>query len=55
MVFFGDPFPLKDTDEKETPSIGSNLDSEIEVKLDQTAVPCGSVDPTLQTTDEVSC
>ncbi|KAK2513313.1 Dlec1, partial [Columba guinea] len=30
LLFFGDPFPLKDTDEKETPSIGSNLDSEIE-------------------------
>ncbi|PKK32004.1 deleted in lung and esophageal cancer 1 [Columba livia] len=54
LLFFGDPFPLKDTDEKETPSIGSNLDSEIEVKLDQTAVPCGSVDPALQTTDEPS-
>ncbi|NWX01416.1 DLEC1 protein, partial [Caloenas nicobarica] len=54
LLFFGDPFPLKDTDENETPSIGSNSESEIVVKLDQAAVPCGSIYPTLQTTDEVS-
>lgn len=55
LLFFGDPFPLKDTDENETPSTGNNSESEIVVKLDEAAVPCGSVYPTLQTTDEVSC
>ncbi|NXW83647.1 DLEC1 protein, partial [Alopecoenas beccarii] len=52
LLFFGDPFPLKDTDENENPSTGSSSKSEIVVKLDQTAVPCGSVYPALQTTDE---
>ncbi|NXY73098.1 DLEC1 protein, partial [Glareola pratincola] len=54
LMFFGDPFPPKDMDENETASIGSNSESEIMLKLDQTAVPCGSVYPASQTTDEVS-
>ncbi|NXA30447.1 DLEC1 protein, partial [Ibidorhyncha struthersii] len=54
LMLFGDPFPPKDTDENETASIGSNSESEIVLKLDQTAVPCGSIYPALQTTDEVS-
>ncbi|NWQ80071.1 DLEC1 protein, partial [Columbina picui] len=51
LLFFGDPFPLMDVDENETSSIGSNSESEVEVKSDQTAVPC--VSPTLQTADEL--
>ncbi|XP_071661470.1 deleted in lung and esophageal cancer protein 1 isoform X2 [Patagioenas fasciata] len=30
LLFFGDPFPLKDIDENETPSTGSNSESNIE-------------------------
>ncbi|OPJ85244.1 deleted in lung and esophageal cancer protein 1 [Patagioenas fasciata monilis] len=30
LLFFGDPFPLKDMDENETPSTGSNSESNIE-------------------------
>ncbi|NXI89657.1 DLEC1 protein, partial [Psophia crepitans] len=54
LMFFGDPFPPKVMDENETASIGSNSDSEILLKLDRTAIPCGSVYPASQTTDEVS-
>ncbi|KAM6117322.1 LOW QUALITY PROTEIN: deleted in lung and esophageal cancer protein 1-like [Pterocles gutturalis] len=54
LMFFGDPFPLKDMDENETASTGSNSESEITLKLDQTAIPCGSIYPALQTTDEPS-
>ncbi|NXJ92681.1 DLEC1 protein, partial [Corythaixoides concolor] len=54
LMFFGDPFPPKDTDENETASIGSNSESEIALKLDQTAVPYGSICPASQTTVEVS-
>ncbi|NXK08085.1 DLEC1 protein, partial [Herpetotheres cachinnans] len=54
LMFFGDPFPPKDTDENETASVGSTSESEIVLKLDQTAIPCGSIYPALQTTDEVS-
>ncbi|NXQ91537.1 DLEC1 protein, partial [Nyctibius grandis] len=54
LMFFGDPFPLKDTDENETASVGSTSESEIVLELDQTAIPCGSVYPASQTTDEVS-
>ncbi|XP_030345448.1 deleted in lung and esophageal cancer protein 1 isoform X2 [Strigops habroptila] len=53
LMFFEDPFPLKDTDENETASIGSTSESEIVLKLDQSAIPCGSIYPALQTTDEV--
>ncbi|XP_069715340.1 deleted in lung and esophageal cancer protein 1 [Phaenicophaeus curvirostris] len=54
LIFSGDPFPLKDTDENEIASIGSNSESEIVLKLDETAIPCGSIYPALQTTDESS-
>ncbi|KFV08281.1 Deleted in lung and esophageal cancer protein 1, partial [Tauraco erythrolophus] len=54
LMFFGDPFPPKDTDENETASIGSNSESEIALKLDQTAVPYGSICPASQTTVEPS-
>ncbi|NWS56289.1 DLEC1 protein, partial [Chunga burmeisteri] len=54
LMFFGDPFPPKDVDENETASIGSTSESEIVLKLDQTAIPHGSIYPALQTTDEVS-
>ncbi|NXX91171.1 DLEC1 protein, partial [Centropus bengalensis] len=54
LVFFGDPFPRKDTDENEIGSNGSNSESEIVLKLDETAIPCGSIHPASQITDEVS-
>ncbi|NXP51531.1 DLEC1 protein, partial [Heliornis fulica] len=54
LMFFGDPFPPKTTDENETASAGSHSESEIVLKLDQTAIPCGSVSPDSQTTDELS-
>ncbi|KAK4827909.1 hypothetical protein QYF61_022332 [Mycteria americana] len=54
LMFFGDPFPPKDMDENETASIGSNSESEIVLKLDQTAIPCGSIYSASQTTDEAS-
>jgi len=55
LVFFGDPFPPKDTDENETASVGGTSESELMFKLDQTAIRCGSIYPVSQTTDEVSC
>ncbi|KAM6281413.1 deleted in lung and esophageal cancer protein 1 [Porphyrio hochstetteri] len=54
LMFFGDPFPPKARDENETTSAGSNSESEIVLKLDQTAIPCGSIYPASQTTDESS-
>ncbi|KFQ40314.1 Deleted in lung and esophageal cancer protein 1, partial [Mesitornis unicolor] len=52
LMFCGDPFPPKDTDENGTASIGSTSESEIALKLDEAAVPCGSIYPASQTTDE---
>ncbi|NXT93698.1 DLEC1 protein, partial [Anhinga rufa] len=52
LMFFGDPFPPKDMDENETASTGSNSESEIALKSDQTAIPCGSIYSASQTTDE---
>ncbi|NXG51454.1 DLEC1 protein, partial [Psilopogon haemacephalus] len=52
LMFFGDPFPLQDVDESETASTGSTSESEITLKLDQAAIPCGSIHPASQTTDE---
>ncbi|NXG63044.1 DLEC1 protein, partial [Hemiprocne comata] len=52
LMFFGDPFPLKDRAENEAASVGSTSESEIMLKLEQAAIPCGSTDPALQTTDE---
>ncbi|NXX58053.1 DLEC1 protein, partial [Scopus umbretta] len=54
LMFFGDPFPPEDMDENETASIGSNSESEIVLKLDQTAIPHGSIYSASQTTDESS-
>ncbi|XP_074013742.1 deleted in lung and esophageal cancer protein 1 [Numenius arquata] len=54
LMFFGDPFPCKDTDENETESVGSSSESEIALKLDQTAIPHGSIYPASQTPDESS-
>ncbi|XP_071889969.1 deleted in lung and esophageal cancer protein 1 isoform X2 [Anas platyrhynchos] len=54
LMFFGDPFPPKDVDENETASTGSNSELEIALELDQPPIPCGSVYPALQTTDESS-
>ncbi|NXG70582.1 DLEC1 protein, partial [Baryphthengus martii] len=54
LMFFGDPFPPKDMTENETASVGSTSESEIVLKLDQTAIPCGSSYPASQTTDEPS-
>ncbi|NXP79038.1 DLEC1 protein, partial [Ramphastos sulfuratus] len=54
LMFFGDPFPLQDIDENETVSTGSTSESEIALKLDRAAIPCGSIHPASQTTDEVS-
>jgi len=53
LMLFEDPFPPKDMAKNETASTGSN--SEIVLGLDQPPVPCGSIHPSLQTTDEVSC
>ncbi|XP_031463677.1 deleted in lung and esophageal cancer protein 1 isoform X2 [Phasianus colchicus] len=52
LMFFGDPFPPKDMAKNETASTGSN--SEIVLGLDQPPIPCGSIHPALQTTDESS-
>ncbi|KFZ50995.1 Deleted in lung and esophageal cancer protein 1, partial [Antrostomus carolinensis] len=54
LMFFGDPFPPKDMDENETASVGSTSESEIVLKLDQTAIPRGSIYQASQTTDEPS-
>ncbi|XP_074938338.1 deleted in lung and esophageal cancer protein 1 [Phalacrocorax aristotelis] len=54
LMFFGDPFPPKDMDESETASTGSNSESEIVLKSDQTAIPCGSIYSASQTADESS-
>ncbi|NXP10426.1 DLEC1 protein, partial [Thinocorus orbignyianus] len=52
LMFFGDPFPPKDIGENETESLGSSLESETMLKLDQTVIPRGSIDPASQTPDE---
>ncbi|NXN91997.1 DLEC1 protein, partial [Rhinopomastus cyanomelas] len=55
LLCFGDPFPLKDSDENETTSVGSTSEPEVVLKLDQTAFPCGrSVSLASQPTDEPS-
>ncbi|XP_050174135.1 deleted in lung and esophageal cancer protein 1 [Myiozetetes cayanensis] len=52
LMLFEDPFPPQDMVGNEAASSGSTSKSEIVLKLDQTAVPCGSVYPASQTTDE---
>ncbi|NWX54276.1 DLEC1 protein, partial [Promerops cafer] len=54
LVLFGDPFPPVDMAGNETASSGSTSESEVVLKLDPTAIPCGSIYPALETTDEPS-
>lgn len=54
LVFFGHPFPPVDMAGKEVASSGSTSESEVLLKLDPAAIPCGSIYPALETTDEVS-
>ncbi|NXY14006.1 DLEC1 protein, partial [Atrichornis clamosus] len=52
LVLFGDPFPPMLMDGYEAASSGSTSESEIVLKLVQTASPCGSIYPASKTTDE---
>ncbi|XP_010004306.1 PREDICTED: deleted in lung and esophageal cancer protein 1, partial [Chaetura pelagica] len=52
LMFFGDPFPLKGRAENEAASTGSTLESEVMSKLEQTAIPRGSIGLASQTADE---
>lgn len=53
-MLFGDPFPLVDMAGNEAASSGSTSESEVVLKLDPIAIPCGSIYPALETTDEIS-
>ncbi|NXP25648.1 DLEC1 protein, partial [Scytalopus superciliaris] len=52
LVFFGDPFPPQDMVGNKAASSGSTSESEIVLKLDQTALPRGTIYSASQTTDE---
>ncbi|CAN8185146.1 unnamed protein product [Coccothraustes coccothraustes] len=52
LVLFGDPFPPVDMAGNEAASNGSTSESEVVLKLDPAAIPCGSIYPALETTDE---
>ncbi|XP_064278714.1 deleted in lung and esophageal cancer protein 1 isoform X2 [Passer domesticus] len=52
LVLFGDPFPPVDMAGNEAASSGSTSKSEVVLKLDPAAIPCGSIYPALETTDE---
>ncbi|NWV34936.1 DLEC1 protein, partial [Grantiella picta] len=52
LVLFGEHFPPMDMAGNEAASRGSTSESEVVLKLDQTAVPCGSIYPALETKDE---
>ncbi|NXQ58089.1 DLEC1 protein, partial [Anthoscopus minutus] len=52
LVLFGDPFPPVDMAGNEAASSGSTSESEVVLKLDPTAIPCGSIYPALETTNE---
>ncbi|XP_068031633.1 deleted in lung and esophageal cancer protein 1 isoform X2 [Anomalospiza imberbis] len=52
LVLFGDPFPPVDMAGNEAASSGSTSGSEVVLKLDPAAIPCGSIYPALETTDE---
>ncbi|NWT98482.1 DLEC1 protein, partial [Urocynchramus pylzowi] len=52
LVLFGDPFPPVDMAGNEAASSGSTSESEVVLKLDPAAIPCGSIHPALETTDE---
>ncbi|NXA88274.1 DLEC1 protein, partial [Melanocharis versteri] len=52
LVLFGDPFPPMDMAGNKAESSGSTSESEVVLKLDPTAIPCGSIYPALETMDE---
>ncbi|NXQ24481.1 DLEC1 protein, partial [Alaudala cheleensis] len=52
LVLFGDPFPLVDMAGNEAASSGGTSESEVLVELDARAIPCGSISPALESTDE---
>ncbi|NXU16048.1 DLEC1 protein, partial [Pardalotus punctatus] len=52
LVLFGDPFPPMDMAGNEAASSGSTSESEVVLKLDQTASHCGSIYPAKETRDE---
>ncbi|NXU87910.1 DLEC1 protein, partial [Xiphorhynchus elegans] len=52
LMLFEDPFPPLDKDGNKAASSGSTSESEIALKLDQTANPCGIIYPASQTMDE---
>ncbi|NXK88434.1 DLEC1 protein, partial [Formicarius rufipectus] len=52
LLLFEDPFPPQDMDGNKAASSGSTSKSEIMLKLDPSAIPCGTIHPASQTTDE---
>ncbi|NXM17952.1 DLEC1 protein, partial [Ploceus nigricollis] len=52
LVLFGYPFPPVDMAGNKAASSGSTSESEVVLKLDPAAIPCGSIYPALETTDE---
>ncbi|NXH39548.1 DLEC1 protein, partial [Dicaeum eximium] len=52
LVLFGYPFPPVDKAGNKAASSGSTSESEVVLKLDPTAIPCGSIYSALETTDE---
>ncbi|RMC04706.1 hypothetical protein DUI87_17876 [Hirundo rustica rustica] len=52
LVLFGDAFPPVHMAGNEAASSGSTSESEVVLKLDPAAIPCGSIYPALETMDE---
>ncbi|KAL2307147.1 hypothetical protein Nmel_000095 [Mimus melanotis] len=52
LVLFGYPFPPADMAGNEAASSGSTSESEVVLKLDPAAIPCGSIYPALETMGE---
>uniref|UniRef100_A0A8C3XXP0 DLEC1 cilia and flagella associated protein n=1 Tax=Catharus ustulatus TaxID=91951 RepID=A0A8C3XXP0_CATUS len=52
LVLFGYPFPPAAVAGNEAASNGSTSESEVVLKLDPAAIPCGSIYPALESTDE---
>ncbi|NXS82393.1 DLEC1 protein, partial [Erpornis zantholeuca] len=52
LVLFGDPFASMDMVGNEAASSSSASESEVVLKLDPAAIPCRSIYPALETTDE---
>ncbi|XP_058689801.1 deleted in lung and esophageal cancer protein 1 [Poecile atricapillus] len=52
LVLFGDPFPPVDMAGNGAASSGSTSESEVVLRLDPAAIPCGSIYPALEATDE---